>query len=125
MPVSGVIYGAFIMKAIKNVTLKLVEEFPELQPAFQEHLEDHGGELLAYVFLADVERWAEKHVTTDPVRVKELLRWLDKAYLEGDCEVQNWIALGFVEVLPRPREEPQRLRELLGPVLKTVALELG
>ena len=41
----------------------LVWMFPELMPAFGEHLVDNEGEVLPHVFMAQVERWAEQLVS--------------------------------------------------------------
>jgi hypothetical protein len=112
------------MRPTEAAVFRLVEAFPELFSDLQEHLAQ-DGELLEFIFLADVERWAERTWRLDATRVAALLSWLDEEYTQGDRKIQEWIAVGFVEVLPRPGEPAAALRLMLGPSLAALAKELG
>lgn len=102
----------------------LVDEFDEFRVLLNEHLEDQEGELLPYVMMGDVARWAESVVARNPERVASLLRWLEVRYEEADDEAANLIAVGFVEMLPAtPEGDP--VLDLLGPSLREVARELN
>lgn len=103
---------------------QLVDEFPELSPVMVEHLRDQEGELLPYLFLADVARWAQAEYSSKTSLVGRLVDWLDAEFASADPAEKDLIGLGFVEVIPFPPEgAPLLLR--LGPHLTRVADELG
>ena len=102
----------------------LVEDFSELRPLLTEHLTDNEGELLPYLLMSDVARWAIREVEHNPSRVAELMRWLDARFAAADEVVETLIAVGFVEMLPAtPAGDP--LLELLAPELRQVAQEMN
>ena len=103
---------------------ELVAEFPALRPVLIENLDDMDGELLPYLKLPDVARWATQHWPSDPLVIADLCSWLDVRYIQGDGPLQDLIGLGFVEMLPAtPVGDP--LLALLPPALNQVAHELG
>lgn len=76
---------------------ELVEKVPALEQVLEKHLESEGGELLSYMFLGAVARWAEASVSTRESDVKKLLDELNRGLAEGEREVPNLIAVGFGE----------------------------
>ena len=112
------------MTASQSIVMRLVDEFPELAPLMAEHLEDHEGELLPYLLMADVARWAQACLPTEPDLVGRVADWLENEFSAGQPAEKDLIGLGFVEVIPFPPEgAPLLLR--LGPRLTQVAAELG
>lgn len=112
------------MTASQDLVTELVERFPKLQPLLDEHLEDQDGELLPYLLLADVARWAQATYPSDPRTVGEVVDWLEAEYVRAEAAEKDLIGLGFVEVIPyRPLGAPLLTR--LGPELTRVAGELG
>ncbi|WP_425280679.1 DUF7674 family protein [Leucobacter insecticola] len=78
----------------------LVEAVPALASLWDEHMNDQFEEPLPYVFLADVAGWAEANVVEDEVSVRSILSVLNEGLDEGEGDVPNLIAVGFVEALP-------------------------
>lgn len=76
---------------------ELVKEIPTLAPLLKEHLEDELGELLPYIFLSNVARWAEANAVSREAEVVQLLAALNQGLAEGEREVPNLIAVGFGE----------------------------
>lgn len=112
------------MDAAEQLIYALVDEFSELRPLLAEHLTDNEGELLPYLLMSDVARWAIREVAHNPTRVAELMRWLEARFTAADEVVETLIAVGFVEMLPAtPAGDP--LLELLGPSLRQVAQEMS
>jgi len=107
------------------LTRDMVATFPELEEAYQEHLEDNFGELLSTLFMSDVARWAVGVLGSRPDRVKALCDWLEAAYTGGDSEVEDLIGVGFVEMLPARNQPGGAILNLLGPNLRGVAGEMG
>lgn len=112
------------MKPNNDFIDKLFDQFPGLRPLLDEHLDDMDGELLPYVLLADVARWAQAAYATEPAQVGALVDWLEVEWSQADADQKDLIGLGFVEVIPyRPEGAPLLAR--LGPELTQVASELG
>ena len=103
-----------------DFTNRLVRAFPELGAALDEHLTDQEGELLPYVFLADVARWLEGQAPTRGGRVAEMLEWLEREFVSGTSDVRNLIDVGIVEMLPAS-PEGDNLLAMLGPELRVRA----
>lgn len=108
----------------ENLAICLVEEFPDLAPVMEEHLEDQEGELLPYLFMADVARWAQLHFPSAAGEVGRLIDWLEVEFAKAQPTEKDLIGLGFVEVIPFPPEGAALLLRL-GPHLTQVASELG
>jgi hypothetical protein len=96
-----------------DFTYRLVGAAPELTPLLDEHLADQEGELLAYVFMADVSRWLFTTSTANPGRVREVLEWLESEFSSGDFDVRNLIDVGIVEMFPAAPEGVPVLAGLL------------
>lgn len=108
----------------ENLAIRLVDEFAELAPVMEEHLEDQEGELLPYLFMADVARWAHARYSVEEDLVGRVVDWLDNEFLVAQPAERDLIGLGFVETLPfPPAGAPLLLR--LGPHLTRIADELG
>ena len=110
-----------MMDPTDAASLRLVERFPVLRPVLEAHLEDQEQELLSYIFLADVERWAEAHLETAGDTISALFSWFDVEYVSGDLEIEEWITFGMLENIPWPPAPGSELRDLLGPTLRKVA----
>jgi hypothetical protein len=53
------------MRSTEAAFGRLVSVLPALRAILDEHLENQEGELLEYIFIADVERWAEATIHSD------------------------------------------------------------
>lgn len=112
------------MSASEDLITRLFERFPALSPILEEHLADQDGELLPYLVLADVARWAQRSFAEEPQEVGGLVDWLEEEFERAESAEKDLIGLGFVEVIPyRPEGAPLLAR--LGPVLTRVAADLG
>lgn len=107
----------------------LFHRFKVLQPLLEEHLDDQDGEVLPHLLMADVERWAEAEIakSDESARafVREVLAFLEVAYATQGSEVEELIAVSFLEHLPRPGEPGSQLRALLGPRLAEELRRIG
>ena len=112
------------MTLSQDLVHRLVDEFPDLQPVMDEHLSDQEGELLPYLFLADVARWAQATYPTGQALVGRMVDWLEREYTSAEPAEQDLIGLGFVEAISFPPEGAALLLRL-GPELTRVAAELG
>jgi hypothetical protein len=109
-------------KKTQRFVQRLVESFPSLVPALDEHLDDNFGELLPHVFLGDVVRWivsmsSQKGATDPGSELAVFLRELEGIFASGDNEIQELISVSFLENLPRLGEESAVIRTQLGPAL--------
>lgn len=112
------------MTESQKLTKRMVEGFPELSPLMQEHLADMDGELLPYLLMADVARWAQEAAVRGDHAAVRLVSWLEHEFATAESPEKDLIGLGFVENIPySPEGDP--LLGLLGPSLREVALELG
>lgn len=112
------------MTPSQHLAIRLVDDFAELSPVMEEHLEDQEGELLPYLFMADVARWAHAHVSPEAHAVGRLVDWLEVEFDVAQPAEKDLIGLGFVEAIPCEPEGAPLLRRL-GPHLSQVARELG
>jgi hypothetical protein len=96
----------------------LVDAFPPLRPLLDEHLDDQFGEVLPYLFLADVSRYLVDLIESGRRQdALPVLDWLERRFRAGSEEEQTLIAAGFLEALPRPDEPGAAVRDALGPAL--------
>jgi hypothetical protein len=103
---------------------RLTTEIPELKPLLHEHLVDQEGEMLPYLLMADISRWAHENAAPMPDRVSQLTRRLEHEFAVGDEAIKNLIGVGFVEMLPEtPRGDA--VLSLLGPMLRGVAHDMN
>lgn len=100
----------------------LVARHPPLAAILDEHLSDHGGEMLPHVLFGDVTRYAAdlaRRATLDPTAdadLRMLLKDLDEAMLpeDDDDPVDNLIWVSFVENAQGVAGDPQEsLRDRL------------
>ncbi|WP_164704644.1 DUF7674 family protein [Blastococcus litoris] len=97
----------------------LTYEHPELLPILHGHLADNGGEVLPYLYVADVMRWLVLHREDRPDVCREVFRWMEAAWDRADDHQRDLIGAGFVEALPNPGEAgAAEMRALLGPDLR-------
>ena len=112
------------MSASHDLMIELIRQFPELSPLLDEHLAEQEGELLPYLLLADVARWAQASYAGDPALVGRLVDWLEDEFVRAEPAERDLIGLGFVEVIPY-RPQGAALLARLGPELTRVAGDLG
>lgn len=112
------------MTESERLVQRLVVTFPSVDPVYREHLADMHGELLPYLLMADVARWAHTSAPELTPVVSSLVDWLEHEFAVASPPEQDLIALGFVEAIPfTPEGDP--LLQLLGPEMRKVAKELG
>ncbi len=76
----------------------LIEAAPEVQPVVDENLRDQDGQLLLHLLVADVRRFSiATFESGDEDLSHRLLSAIDTGLREGDEEVENAIAVSFVE----------------------------
>ncbi|QIK62565.1 hypothetical protein G7068_04580 [Leucobacter viscericola] len=85
----------------KDFCVALVNAVPALGPLMQEHLEDEFGEILSYIFLANVARWAEANAIEHEEDVHQIISELNRGLNEGEGDIPNLVAAGFVEAMSR------------------------
>lgn len=88
-------WRVLVTDATRSFCQSLVNSFPELAPLWHEH-RDGYDEILPHVFFGDLTRWVVAHAKS----CKSLIRHLDEALRIGQPDVQNLIAVSFVENLP-------------------------
>lgn len=103
---------------------RLIQAFPVLSPLLEDHLKDQEGELLPYLLMADVERWAEAEVVHQRDHVSDLIAWLEREFASGGNDIKDLIGVGFVEMVPHTPEGDPILQNL-GPHLRDVAEQMG
>ena len=100
------------MTTIDELVRDLIVAAPELDAVRREHLADND-ELLPHLLFGDVTRWV---VERGPV--PELLAVLEHHMEAGDEEVQNVIAVSFLENLLGDDPGERAVQAALGPRLK-------
>ncbi|UFN46402.1 contact-dependent growth inhibition system immunity protein [Nocardioides okcheonensis] len=108
----------------QDLAKRLTSEFASLRPLMEAHLGEQENELLPYLLIADIARWAHATMAVDPQLVGDVVDWLEREFDAAAPPEQDLIGLGFVETIPFPPEgAPLLLR--LGPSLTRVAREIG
>jgi hypothetical protein len=104
----------------KSFTLSLVETNPVLRPLLEEHMQAND-ELLPYLLMSDIARWAgsifDSAIPEDRETLITVLAALEAGQRDQGPEVGNLVAVGFVESLPSTGEPGAGLRTLLPPLL--------
>jgi hypothetical protein len=107
----------------------LLQQVPELTPAYKEHTRDNESELLPHVFFGDVTRFVQERIrlgSTDEVRrvlsVFEKPLTCDQSIPAPDGSVRNLIEVSFLEILDLDEQVFSALEPLSGPYMK-LALE--
>ena len=102
----------------------------------REHLADNFGEVLPHLFFGDLTRLVvgdlrgaadagSQAERPSAGQVRELLDELEQAFAAGPEEVSDLIAVSFLENLPRPGEDGDGVRDLLGPRLRAELERMG
>ena len=99
----------------KTFSEELAHEFPVLSELLREHLADYD-EIFPHVFMADVTR----RILLDVEERRRIVSFLDQSLREQGDDIQNLIAVSFVENLSS-KEELERALE--GTVASTVRKE--
>ncbi|HEY4864399.1 MAG TPA: hypothetical protein VIK45_02695 [Candidatus Dormibacteraeota bacterium] len=100
--------------------------FPEFMPLLQEHLDDYDG-LLPHVFMGEVTRWLVQrfHADASDSTLRQVLDFIETAFERANGEDRELIAASFLENLPRPGQEDDGVRLLLGPALQGQLRQIG
>jgi len=77
----------------------LASKFPDIATILTEHISDND-ELLPHVFLADVTRYV---LADGPCR-SQVVKYLDESFTSHGQDVENLIAVSFVEYLVNAEE---------------------
>ncbi len=89
-----------------------------LRALFRDHQREYEM-TLPTLFLADLGRWAaNKFAAGEVAEVSALLDRLEAYFRSGDSDVQELIAVGFIESMPGPHEPAGAMRGLFGPLLQ-------
>ncbi|WP_149205159.1 DUF7674 family protein [Actinotalea subterranea] len=101
----------------------LLARVPDAELALAEHLDDHGGDLLLHLLLADALRLTVSAFHAGDRDLSErILNVMARGLDEGDDYVANAVAVSFVEDFGAGRGESDDLLALWPPVLRR---ELG
>jgi len=84
---------------------ELARLFPDVASVLSNHLADND-ELLPHVFMGDVTRY----VLSDPPSRQALVNHLDEALREGGTDLQELVAVSFVENLESSEELERALK---------------
>lgn len=96
---------------------RMVAIHPELEPLRRQHLDENFGDMLPHLWTSDLARYVVGRYQADgPVAVEPLLATLD-AEAGSSPEVDEMIAVSFVEFLPGPGEAGSEVTQHLGPRL--------
>lgn len=97
-PTSGIRHHARVTVTKSDFVAEVIAAVPETQPLLAERLRDQFGELLLHQFVADLRRFAiASFEQGESERMHALLAVMDKALREGDEDVENAVAVSFVE----------------------------
>jgi hypothetical protein len=100
-----------------NFVADLANIDPDLATMLDEHVRYHE-EVVPYVFMGDLARWAvARWQSRDLDQLDRLLFWLDGRFATADDEIQNLVAVGFLENLPPTIDVENNIRRRLGPRL--------
>jgi hypothetical protein len=98
----------------------MVARFPGMGALLEEHIKDND-EILPHVFFGDVTRYVLSLLSDSlPQRreLRDILDYLERAYASGDEQLQELIAVSFLENFPFPDEPGAEIRGMIGPHLK-------
>ena len=96
---------------------RVVAAHPDLKPLRRDHLDENFGELLPHVWTSDLARYVTQRFRDEgATAVRPVLDTLE-AQLGRDPDVDELVAVSFVELLPLTGEEGAGVTELLGPGL--------
>ena len=84
---------------------RLLEVAPSFGPQFRSHEEFHNGKVLPHVLIGDFTRWfvelfrESKESAVAGSHVRDLVQFLEAEYTAGGEQVENLIAVSFLENL--------------------------
>ena len=123
---------------MSQVTVSFVDQlantFPGLRSIYDEHVAANFGEVLPHVFFGDLMPYlvdlfvqSRRRETGGPaeLQVRGILNALEEAYVAGPVEVQDLVAVSFLENLPRSGEVGSPIRDWLGPRLQAQLRAIG
>ncbi len=101
---------------------RLCGELPSMQAVRKLHKRNHDA-VLPYVFFGDVSRealrWYETNSEQDREELSRLMAFLECEYVAEGAAVRQLIEQGFLENVAGPPEPHWRIRQKLGPVLRS------
>ncbi len=111
---------------------RLVLRFDSLKPIFREHLADNFGEVLPHLFMGEVTRYlheqmiaAEQGNQEDSwTEVDDVLTVLEHEFSSGGSEVEELIAVSFLENLMADDKPGREISSRLGPVLRAELMKM-
>ena len=95
----------------------LFESNPSIMGLFAEHLVANEAQVLPYMLLPDVARWATAVALTtpdDPV-LRAVLDYIESRFVERNADVNALIATSFLDFLTGQGPGEPEVRALLGP----------
>jgi len=100
---------------------------PTLTALLEDHMEDNFGEVLPHVFFGDVTRHVIGLVRASSPKagldvrreLKTIVDRMEVGYATGSAEVQELIAVSFLENLPEKPDPGSEIRGMLGRMLKS------
>ena len=108
------------MRSTATFMEELLRRVPELKPLYDEHLRDNQL-LLPHLLMANITRFAigagDLAPRTESTRA--LLGCLEAGLSDGNDEVKELIGVSFAENLIGEVEGLERLRPLMGSILRT------
>jgi hypothetical protein len=105
--------GSDMLSNIKGYCEQLVRRFPDLETVLAEHVANND-DILPHVFMGEVTRY----VLSDPPSRKNLVSYLENSLLEGAADIQELIAVSFVENLQGRTELERALKDVTGEGLR-------
>jgi hypothetical protein len=114
-----------------EVARRLASAAAAVDVVLREHLADMGGELLPYLFMGDLARWALANTPVSaqsplPDDLAAVLAVLELALTDSDQPMRDLVGAGFLENLIGDTTQELRLRrELPSRLGSQMALTLG
>ena len=110
-------------EATEDFVRRTVAEYPELEPMLTEHLNENFGELLPHLWISDLARYViDRYQAAGTSAVSSILHHLD-AEAGRHPEIDELLAVSFLELMPYPNEPTADVTELLGPNLREMLQE--
>jgi hypothetical protein len=104
--------------ATADFLYRLGDAVPGLRSRVVSHAEEHRGRLLPHAFMGEIVLEAADLVASGRGQVvRPLVDFLETEY-GADADVDNVIAVSFVEMLPNPGDRGAEIESLLGPKLR-------
>ncbi|MBU1358852.1 MAG: hypothetical protein KKC79_15365 [Gammaproteobacteria bacterium] len=103
------------MNDVKRFVVELIEKVPEARRIYEDHLEDNDT-LLPHVFMGEIARFVLQisENTSREDDLKELLSIIEDGLQSRHHDVQNLVALSFVENLCGEEHHVMQLIPLMG-----------